>query len=354
MKLHIIGGFLGSGKTTAIEGAARYLAGQGKRVGIVTNDQGQSLVDTAFFRHSGLPTLEVTGSCFCCNFHALEKQVDTLQPNNDVIFAETVGSCADLVATIIKPMRQFRQDYITFTVFTDVRLLRQWLRGELLPLSGDIGYIFGKQIEEAGLLVLNKTDLIAANELQETEKLLQDRFPGKRIHKQNALNEDDITAWVRLLDSGTLQLPETSLTIDYDLYGTGEAELAWLDEEIEFSFTGDGRGILIGFLESIVGAIQQQRIPIGHLKFFVQGESQGFKVSFPTLHEPDWQDHIPAIEGNTMRVLVNARVETAAVSLRQVVEQALQQMRISGSIQVREAELAFFHPGEPRPTYRFA
>ena len=69
MDLHVVGGFLGSGKTTAIIGAAKELIRRGKKVGIITNDQGKYLVDTAFFRAENIPTMEVTGGCFCCNFH---------------------------------------------------------------------------------------------------------------------------------------------------------------------------------------------------------------------------------------------------------------------------------------------
>ena len=105
MQFHLVGGFLGSGKTTAIIQAARLLVAQGKRVGIVTNDQGKYLVDTAFFRAENFPTVEVTGGCFCCNYDDLEARLRQLQQSAwpDVIFAESVGSCADIVATVVKP-----------------------------------------------------------------------------------------------------------------------------------------------------------------------------------------------------------------------------------------------------------
>jgi G3E family GTPase len=61
MQLHLVGGFLGSGKTTAILEAARLLIERGQRVGIITNEQGKHLVDSGFLRASGLPALEVTG-----------------------------------------------------------------------------------------------------------------------------------------------------------------------------------------------------------------------------------------------------------------------------------------------------
>jgi G3E family GTPase len=101
MKLHLVGGFLGSGKTTAIIQAARVLMQHGLRVGVVTNDQGKYLVDTAFFRLADIPAVEVSGGCFCCNYPNLDKSLDELveSARPDVIFAESVGSCADLVAT---------------------------------------------------------------------------------------------------------------------------------------------------------------------------------------------------------------------------------------------------------------
>ena len=48
MQIHLVGGFLGSGKTTAIIAAARQLISRGQTVGIITNDQGKFLVDTVF------------------------------------------------------------------------------------------------------------------------------------------------------------------------------------------------------------------------------------------------------------------------------------------------------------------
>lgn len=55
MKLHLVGGFLGSGKTTAIINAAKKLMKDGKRVGVITNDQGRYLVDTAFSKQQLCP-----------------------------------------------------------------------------------------------------------------------------------------------------------------------------------------------------------------------------------------------------------------------------------------------------------
>src|SRR5262250_1953443 len=91
----MIGGFLGAGKTTAIAMLAQRLSAQGKRVGLITNDQGSELVDTAMLRAKGFPTEEIPGGCFCCRFNSLVDAADRLDATSspDVFIAEPVGSC---------------------------------------------------------------------------------------------------------------------------------------------------------------------------------------------------------------------------------------------------------------------
>ena len=66
----MIGGFLGAGKTTAVAALAQHLARQGSRVGLITNDQGSELVDTAMLRSKGFATEEIPGGCLCCPGHS--------------------------------------------------------------------------------------------------------------------------------------------------------------------------------------------------------------------------------------------------------------------------------------------
>ena len=104
----MIGGFLGSGKTTAVGRLAKRLSDQGLRVGLITNDQGRNLVDTAMLRAQGFPTEEIPGGCFCCRFNSLVEAAGKLTASNkpEVFIAEPVGSCTDLVATVTYPLRR--------------------------------------------------------------------------------------------------------------------------------------------------------------------------------------------------------------------------------------------------------
>ena len=104
VKLLLVGGFLGAGKTTMLYRVATELMKSGKSLGLVTNDQATDLVDTQMLASHGLAVSEVAGSCFCCNFNGLIEAARSLKVSNsvDILLAEPVGSCTDLSATICR------------------------------------------------------------------------------------------------------------------------------------------------------------------------------------------------------------------------------------------------------------
>src|SRR5687767_15358539 len=104
----MVGGFLGAGKTTAVLRLADHFTAQGRRVGLITNDESQGLVDTSIARAQGYPVEEITGGCFCCRFGSLTDAAARLsrETRPDVFLAEPVGSCTDLRATVQYPLRR--------------------------------------------------------------------------------------------------------------------------------------------------------------------------------------------------------------------------------------------------------
>jgi len=102
----MIGGFLGAGKTTALLQLARRLSAQGRRVGLIANDQSHGLADTALLAAHGFPVKGIAGGCFCRRFDSLTQAVERLTQRAapDVILGEPVGSCTDLRATVQYPL----------------------------------------------------------------------------------------------------------------------------------------------------------------------------------------------------------------------------------------------------------
>jgi G3E family GTPase len=359
LHIHLIAGFLGSGKTTAIVNACKFLVEQGKRIGVVTNDQGKYLVDTSFFRLQDFPTVEVGGGCFCCHYVDLERQlttlIDTVQP--DVIFAESVGSCADLVATVVKPMLQLQNTSLkptSYSTFVDVRLLRMRLNHVSLPFSDGVVYIFDKQIEETRLLVVNKVDLVPENQRLGVLEQIQEVYPDKVILPQTSLDVDGIKGWVGLIETESVQLPNASLQIDYDRYGDGEHKLAWLDEEIEFYTRGRRlQEVAVRVVKAIMRDLRLREVSIGHVKFIVRGSEGGMaKISFPTLSDQSWESEIPMLSGSCLHVLINARAECPSDELEGLIQNSISDsaklMDVSWSI----VNFQTFHPSYLKPTYR--
>jgi G3E family GTPase len=110
VKLIFAGGFLGSGKTTALASLAKRLIERHMRVGFITNDQSENLVDTVIVRQMltelGVPVEEVVKGCFCCKFDELIAHVEKILAHDpDVLMGEPVGSCTDFVAAVANPIK---------------------------------------------------------------------------------------------------------------------------------------------------------------------------------------------------------------------------------------------------------
>ena len=356
MEIHLVGGFLGSGKTTAIVGASALLRGKGVSVGVVTNDQGRSLVDTELIRSAGIPASEVTGGCFCCNFPALQGMIEQLERTAGprVVFAEPVGSCTDLVATVLKPLvasNQAERRIGRLSVFTDIRLLRQRLFNRPLPFSEDVQYIFDTQIEEAEILVLNKADLLSTDAAREILQKGNERYPDKTLLLQSSLDSANLQTWIDTLEKNDGGSEHRAIRVDYDRYAHGEMGLAWYDASLAIDLPADkGREVARRLIHELRMAVHGAGRPVGHLKIHVRHAGGSFKLSIT--EDPAEPAEVHAVDGAVLEVTINARTEGGAGALQSTVREAVARAVSGNGNTLRLLQEAAFHPSRPEPSLR--
>jgi CobW/HypB/UreG, nucleotide-binding domain len=344
MRIHLLSGFLGSGKTTAIEQACRLLNTQGTPTAVVTNDQGDKLVDGALFEHLNIPSRQVPNGCFCCNYKDLDRCIQSLTGNHHpaILFAESVGSCTDLVATVLKPLlKKHPGSHPTVSVFADAKLLPDVLEDHT-AFDPSVRYIYLKQLEEAQVIVVSKTDQVS--DLTPLRRLLADHYPTKTVLYQNSFDPDQILHWLQTLEQLSPQsdtLP--SLNIDYDLYGAGEAKLAWLDQQLVIeSLSNNAQNAAL----TLITRLSQISHPIGHLKCLLDGAT---KISFTRTGSTDQPPVQPAASAS---LLINARIQTTPATLNKLMSDAIKSIEKEKNCTIRTLTASCFQPGFPCPTHR--
>ncbi len=365
IKFVLVGGFLGAGKTTLVGELARRYSAQGKRVGIITNDQTENLVDTQNLRSQGFEVGEVSGACFCCSFDDLVATAEGFSAEKipDIVLAEPVGSCTDLVATVILPLQQLwgeRFELAPFGVLLKPshgkRILAEASEGRKSGFSPQAEYIFRKQLEEADYLMIGRLDQLKVDEIAELRKRLQviaEDVPVIPVSPKSGEGVDAVMARIDDPSTTTRRL----LDIDYDTYADGEAELGWVN--LAAAVTAADEFIdLDGLTQSLVGKIAKAVIETGegqiaHLKVSALG---GDTQSVANIVSNDSEVDVGLAAGRevagSVQLIVNARVAMDPANLENVCRQAVAVVCSEQCLNVSSVTGNSLRPGRPTPTHR--
>jgi G3E family GTPase len=359
-RMILVGGFLGAGKTTLLTRAAQRLASQGKLVAVVANDQAANLVDTGTLRSAGLYVGEVAGGCFCCRFDQFLDECGKLarESKAEVILAEPVGSCTDISATVLQPMKDLLTEkyrLAPFTVLTDPYRLREvFSEGVSSNFPDSVTYIFRKQVEEADLIAINKIDLLTEAEIAELKAMVAKHAPGTPILTLSALTGEGVDAWLDCVLSETSA--GTRITeVDYDTYADGEAVLGWLNATAQLHAAGqpDWDGFCLSLMEQMQGEFRARSAEVAHVKLLLATTGGRITVNLTATGGK------PSLNGSAERtvqdalLVINARVRMEPDELQAVVERSVQ-AACDGQVEGRITSIASFKPGRPQPTHRYA
>ncbi len=361
MRFIMLGGFLGAGKTTSIGRLAQAYQVLGLKVGVVTNDQASDLVDTQTLRSQGLAVGEVAGACFCCNFNELTDVAGRLAESEqpDVILAEPVGSCTDLVATVVQPLLRLHADRFEvapYGVLLKPSHGRRILKNE--PGSGfspKAAYIFKKQLEEADFVMINRIDQLSPEEVDELVALIEAEHPGMPVLRISAKTGEGFEAVLETLDQRGA-FGRRILELDYDIYAEGEAELGWLNSSLRVTAQQpvDLDALLVDIVERLRTSLGAIGAETAHLKTI--GLWEGFYgvanlVSGDSPAELSLPSNCQTREAD---VVVNARVAVDPETLEELVTAAVREAAAKAGAEVEFRQTQSFRPGRPVPTHRFA
>jgi Ni2+-binding GTPase involved in maturation of urease and hydrogenase len=355
----MVGGFLGAGKTTTLGRLAAHYMKEGKTVGIVTNDQADDLVDTNTLRSQGFDVGEVAGSCFCCNFNELISTIGTLGENQkpDIILAEPVGSCTDLVATVIQPIKQLYDaefDIAPYCVILKPSHGRRILNNEKRSgFSPKAAYILKKQIEEADAILINRIDELAPEKIDELTTLLDTHQPGIPVLRVSARTGEGFDALTQFLGQDG-DFGKRVLDIDYDIYADGEAELGWLNSSAEVSadaeFSMDQ--LLLSVVQRLQASLSEIDSETAHLKAI--GLWEGF-FGVANLISSENQPELSLASNCNVKsfdLIVNARVVCDPAVLEEHVLAAINAACEANNARPDFRATQSFRPGRPVPTHR--
>lgn len=172
--VYLLSGFLGAGKTSLMQHILS--TGVGPDTVVFVNEFGRLGLDGKLIQREGLSMYELNNGCICCSLKdelelTLERAIRERKPRKILIEASGVadpGSIVRLIASLPKvqlaPTR-------TITVVDG----RAWMH------QRSIGKLYLSQLEQADLIIFNKTDLVPARKLDSLIASLQEKYPDTRV-----------------------------------------------------------------------------------------------------------------------------------------------------------------------------
>lgn len=347
----LIGGFLGTGKTTLINKIAQQLMSEKKKIGIITNDQGQLLVDTEFIKVRGINVEEVPGGCFCCNFNKLIDNADRLIGNvdPDYIVAEPVGSCTDLIATVALPLKRYHGERFS-TAPLIVLIDGPKMMDSAFDRNTLGGYLRSHQAEEAEVLVLTKTDLLGDDDIKQLVSELKKMNPGAEIIIYSAVNGKGFDRIMGVLTSDK-ETSRRPVDVDYDKYADAEAELGWYNGVFLFDSPGyDAYDLSMAMLRDLASKYPPNSI--AHAKIALTSGSSHTKISLIGN-----EFTVGGVQGSRFgkgvsQLNFNARIVSEPDALRRSIRETVKKVMKAGGIGYEMKFDDCFSPGRPNPTHR--
>ena len=176
-KIDIISGFLGAGKTTFIKKLLQE-AISGEQVVLIENEFGEIGIDGGFLKDSGIEIREMNSGCICCSLvgdfgKSLAEVLTTYKPDRIIIEPSGVGKLSDVMKAVIDVSADMDVALNSAVTIVDAAKCKMYMK--------NFGEFFNNQIENAGTIVLSRTDITDPVKIQKDVELIREKNPKAAV-----------------------------------------------------------------------------------------------------------------------------------------------------------------------------
>ncbi|MDO5135204.1 MAG: GTP-binding protein, partial [Eubacteriales bacterium] len=177
VKIDIISGFLGAGKTTLIKKLLTE-AFQGEQVVLIENEFGEIGIDGGFLKEAGIQIREMNSGCICCSLvgdfgASLKEVVSRYQPDRILIEPSGVGKLSDVIKAVQDVSCEEELALNSYTTVVDAKKCKMYMR--------NFGEFFNNQVEYAGAIIMSRTDIVDEEKAKKAMELLREINPKAAI-----------------------------------------------------------------------------------------------------------------------------------------------------------------------------
>ena len=169
VKIDIISGFLGAGKTTLIKKLLKE-AFEGEQVVLIENEFGEIGIDGGFLKDAGIEIREMNSGCICCSLvgdfgASLKEVVEKYHPDRILIEPSGVGKLSDVIKAVQGVEEDVDIQLNSYTTVVDAKKCKMYMR--------NFGEFFDNQVQYAGAIIMSRTDIASEKKVQESLELLR-------------------------------------------------------------------------------------------------------------------------------------------------------------------------------------
>jgi G3E family GTPase len=358
LQVIVVGGFLGSGKTTTIINMGKYLAEKGKKVAIIVNEIGDVGIDGDVIKRFGFDTKEITSGCICCSLKVGLRTTVTLLAKEykpDILMIEPTGiAFPHLIRNEIELMNLGEQVKIAplVTLIDGSRFKH---------LMKEVKDFAMRQIIDAEILVINKVDLIEPIRLPILEASVQQLNPKARVVTLSGKDTGEkFENFMRIVLPDVEEMPEktpqvtieenprpaarqeTENSIEASGVGTYSVEFAVENRNLS---TEAAREITTELMNTIKEKVLKLNPEfVGHIKLFLDTGSETVKQSVTAYYEEPQEEIIKSEEGAVTEFkILSAVSKVNKAALKDAVNSSVQEIFEMKAIRIHKTEKGHEH-----------